>query len=201
MAADAERACRCAPGMRPSAAGGRRRSDRVPPSARRAGRPTRCTGPRSRWALPGCGGPSAENTISSSMRQAPRGPRGRSARPWRSRARWSGRPTAGARSGVPLAREPIDALGVRALAAHGPQHVPEVLLRRAGSRSGRQATMSLRRVSGPRFGATPVSTQALRFWYMTPRVPSIGSTMIATARPPRACRAAARRARPRSLRR
>ena len=40
------------------------------------------------------------------------------------------------------------------------------------------SSMSLRRVSGPRFGATPVSTQALRFWYMIARVPSIGSTMI-----------------------
>ncbi len=36
--------------------------------------------------------------------------------------------------------------------------------------------MSARRGSG-RFGATPVSTQALRFWYMSPRVPSIGSTI------------------------
>src|SRR6266576_3248689 len=36
--------------------------------------------------------------------------------------------------------------------------------------------MSDRRVSAPRFGATPVSTQALRFWYIRPRVPSSGST-------------------------
>ena len=40
------------------------------------------------------------------------------------------------------------------------------------------STMSRSDVAGPRFGATPVRIQALRFWYISPRVPSIGSTMM-----------------------
>ena len=50
----------------------------------------------------------------------------------------------------------------------------------AASRSGisvcTASTMSRSRVSAPRFGATPVRIHAGRFWYMSPRVPSIGST-------------------------
>ena len=57
--------------------------------------------------------------------------------------------------------------------------------------------MSRSDVAGPRLGATPVSTHALRFWYIRPRVPSIGSTMIhqsadASSRPLGIAAAAAR---------
>ena len=39
-------------------------------------------------------------------------------------------------------------------------------------------SISASEVSSPRFGATPVRIHPGRFWYIRPRVPSIGSTMI-----------------------
>ena len=78
-----------------------------------------------------------------------------------------------------LPREPIRTRSRTApRAAHGPELVGEMLLERRDLGLDRDARCRCRLRSRPRGSARPpVSTHALRFWYMRPRVPSIGSTM------------------------
>ncbi len=84
-----------------------------------------------------------------------------------------GRRTMGERS--PVRRSNRSALA--ALALHRPQPCRTGAASRAGSPSATASSTSARVVASPRFGATPVRIQALRFWYMRPRVPSMGSTI------------------------
>ena len=82
-------------------AAGRRRTGRARPSARRAGRRSRCIGPRSSCALPAAAAaPARADDLVVDRRKLRRGRRERTARTWRSRARSSVAVDGRSRSGV-----------------------------------------------------------------------------------------------------
>jgi hypothetical protein len=76
-----------------------------------------------------------------------------------------------------FAGQPVVALCMCTATAYCPQLIRQVLFER-GISVCTANSMSRSDVPGPRLGATAVSIHALRFWYMRPRVPSIGSTMM-----------------------
>jgi len=79
--------------------------------------------------------------------------------------------------GTDFARDPVDARRRRSLASNGPELVRQMLLDERNLRLHGELD-NPPACKGQDRGATPVRIQAGRFWYITPRVPSIGSTMM-----------------------
>ena len=144
-----------------TAAAGRRRSDRALPSARRAGRPWRCTGPRTAGPCPAqedqAAPPTTSSSIAASSARAPGKNREIVAKPWAMVDADDGRSVSGL--SVPVSRSCAPRDG--APTANGPQ-----LSHRCCFTSGisvcTASTMSAS-VAGPRSGATPVRIHAGRF--------------------------------------
>ena len=129
-----------------SAAADRRRSDRGRPAARRAARRSRRTDPRSSAPCPARGGPSAPSTIASSIAASTSRAPGKNRDDRRVPVlRWSWPSTAAARIGTRLARQPVEALRLRAFAPQRPQLIRQVLLHQRNLRLHRQHDVPQRR--------------------------------------------------------
>ena len=172
----AERGAASAPHARRAVADPRR-TDRGPPSARRADRRSRCIGLRTTAPCPAAAGPSTASTISSSIAASSARLPGKNreiiAKPCAMVVAVDGCRVRGATSPVSRLTRMADAPWPRTAQSSSRQ----MLLDERNLRLHRQLDVG-QACAGPGPGATPVRIQAGRFWYIRPRVPSIGSTMI-----------------------